>query len=514
MEYIPSWAMSFLAIVLSTILLLKSLSYFRSSRVKYNLPPGPKPWPIIGNLNLIGSLPHRSLHALTQKYGPLTYLHFGSYPVIVGSSVELAKFILKTHDVLFIDRPKLAAGKYTTYNYSDITWSQYGPYWRQARKMCIMELFSAKRLESYEYIRAEEINALLRDLFKSSGKVVNLKDCLTTISLNVISRMVLGKKYLDNLEGAIVTPEEFKSMLDELFLLNGVLNIGDYIPWLDFLDLQGYIKRMKQVSKKLDRFLEYVLDEHNERRQKEGEEFVSKDMVDVLLQLADDPTLEVKLKREGVKGFTQDLIAGGTESSAVTVEWALSELLKRPEIFKKATEELDRVIGRNRWVEEKDMHKLPYIEAIMKETMRLHPVAPMLVPRQTREDATYNGYDIPAGTRVLVNVWTIGRDPTVWDKPEEFRPERFIGKTIDVKGQDYELLPFGSGRRMCPGYSLGLKVIQVSLANVLHGFEWKLPEGMDKSDLSMEEIFGLSTPKKVPLRAVPEPKLPAHLYGA
>ena len=209
----------------------------------------------------------------------------------------------------------------------------------------------------------------------------------------------------------------------------------------------------------------------------------------------------------------QDLIAGGTESSAVTVEWAISELLKKPEVIAKATEELDRVIGRGRWVTEKDIPQLPYVDAIVKETMRLHPVAPLLVPRLAREDATVDGYDIPAGTRVLVSVWSIGRDPALWDAPEEFMPERFLGSKLDVKGQDYELLPFGSGRRMCPGYSLGLKVIQVSLANLLHGFTWSLPNGMTKEELSMEEIFGLSTPRKFPLEAVIVPKLPAQLYA-
>ena len=148
---LPQWA-SFLGVVLATVLFLKAVLRRRSSR-KYNLPPGPKPWPIIGNLNLIGTLPHRSIHALSKQYGPLTQLQFGSFPVVVGSSVEMAKFFLKTHDVVFTDRPKIAAGKYTTYNYSDITWSPYGAYWRQARKMCVTELFSAKRLDSYEYIR-------------------------------------------------------------------------------------------------------------------------------------------------------------------------------------------------------------------------------------------------------------------------------------------------------------------------------------------------------------------------
>ncbi|KAM7476094.1 hypothetical protein LguiB_023337 [Lonicera macranthoides] len=482
-------------------------------RRKLNPPPGPKPWPIIGNLNLIGSLPHRSIHDLSQKYGPIMQLQFGSFPVVVGSSVEMAKTFLRTMDATFAGRPKTAAGKYTTYNYSDITWSPYGPYWRQARKMCLMELFSAKRLESYEYIRVEEMKSLITELFDSTGKVITLKDHLTTVSLNVISRMVLGKRYLDESEDSIVSPEEFKKMLDELFLLNGVLNIGDSIPWVDFMDLQGYIKRMKVLSKKFDRFLEHVLDEHNDKR-RSVENYVAKDMVDVLLQLADDPDLEVKLERHGVKAFTQDLLAGGTESSAVTVEWAISELLKKPEIIDKATEELDRVIGQKRWVQEEDIPNLPFIRAICKETMRLHPVAPMLVPRLAREDSKVAGYDIVKGTRVLVSVWTIGRDPALWDEPNEFIPERFIGKAMDVKGHDFELLPFGAGRRMCPGYSLGLKVIESSLANLLHGFKWKLPNTMKEEDLDMNEVFGLSTPKKFPLEAVVEPRLALDLYSS
>ncbi|KAG6665045.1 trimethyltridecatetraene synthase-like [Carya illinoinensis] len=508
---LPSWA-SYAAAWLATLALVFLSRHLLRRGSQVHLPPGPKPWPIIGNLNLIGQLPHRSIHALSQKYGPIMHLRFGSCPVVVGSSVEMAKAILKTYDLSFASRPKISAGKYTAYNYSNITWSPYGSYWRQARRMCLMELFSTKRLESYEYIRKEETNALLRGLYESSNKLVTLKDHLSTVSLNVISRMVLGKKYTDESEDSIVSPEEFKKMLDELFLLSGVLNIGDSMPWIDFLDLQGYIKRMKALNKKFDRFLEHVLDEHIARR-KGVKEHAANDMVDVLLQLAEDPTLDVKLERHGIKAFTQDLIAGGTESSAVTVEWALSELLRKPEIFNKATEELDRVIGKERWVEENDIVNLPYIEAIIKETMRLHPVAPMLVPRLSREDCKIGGYDILKGTRVLVNVWTIGRDPAIWENPDEFLPERFIGKSIDVKGHDFELLPFGAGRRMCPGYSLGLKVIQSSLANLLHGFTWKLPGDMKKEDLDMEEIFGLSTPRKIPLVTVVEPRLPPYVYS-
>uniref|UniRef100_A0ACD5VA67 Uncharacterized protein n=1 Tax=Avena sativa TaxID=4498 RepID=A0ACD5VA67_AVESA len=353
----------------------------------------------------------------------------------------------------------------------------------------------------------------LGELHEASGRVVVLKDYLSTLNLNVITRMVLGKKYLHKEATAATTLEEWKWMFDELFLLNGALNIGDSIPWLDWMDLQGYIKRMKKVSKMFDGFLEHVLDEHNGRRLLEGESFVAKDMVDVLLEIASDPNLEVQIGRDGIKAFIQDLIAGGTESSAMMVEWAMSEILKKPEVFAKVAEELDRVVGRGRWVTEQDIRSLPYVEAIVKETMRLHPNAPLLAPRLSREDASVGGYNIPVGTRVLVNVWSIGRDPALWDAPEEFMPERFLDSKIDVKGQDFELLPFGSGRRMCPGYSLGLKVIQVSLANLLHGFSWRLPDGASKEELSMEEIFGLSTPRKFPLEVVVHPKLPAHLYA-
>lgn len=343
-------------------------------------------------------------------------------------------------------------------------------------------------------------------------RAICLKEHLSNLSLNVISRMVLGKTYIKEGESEIVTPNEFREMLDEIFLLNGVLDIGDSIPWLRFLDLQGNIKRMKEVNKKFDRFLEHILDEHDERR-KGVKDYVAKDMVDVLLQLADDPTLSVKLERHGVKAITQGIIAAGTESSATTIEWAISEMLKKPHLFKKATEELDRVVGKDKLVEENDMTNLPYIYSIVKETMRLHPVAPMLVPHMAREDCQVAGYDISKGTRVMINIWTIGRDPNVWENAEEFCPERFIGKEIDVIGKDFELLPFGAGRRMCPGYPLGLKMIQSSLANLLQGFSWKLPENLRKEDLNMEESYGLSMPRKVPLEVVIEPRLAPHLYS-
>nr|XP_043619438.1 trimethyltridecatetraene synthase-like [Erigeron canadensis] len=504
-----------LAIAITLLMIMNKLLNYPYD--KKNLPPGPKPWPLIGNLNLIGPLPHRSLHTLSQTYGKLMHLKFGSTPVVVASSPDMARQFLRTHDSIFASRPLTAAGKYTTYNYHNITWAPYGPYWSQGRKIYLNELFSSKRLGSSEHIRIQEMQTFLSRLHTMSGETITLKDHVSRINLSVISRIVLGRKYFSKSEDEkeTVTLEEFQEMLDELFLLNGVLNIGDWMPWTGFMDLQGYVKRMKALCKRFDRFHDHVLEEHRARMKVEGREFVAKDMVDVLLKLADDPNLEVKLDSDGVKGFIQDLIAGGTDTAATTVEWAMSELIKQPHLMMRATEELNRVIGRERWVQETDFPNLPFIDSILKETMRMHPVAVLLAPHLALEDCKVAGYDIAKGTTVFINSWSIGRDPDVWDDPESFQPERFLGRDdIDVKGQNFELLPFGSGRRMCPGYSLGLKMMKSLLGNLLHGFYWKLPNNMmiDEDINYMEEVYGLSTQRKFPLVCVLEPRLPPHMY--
>ncbi|KAI7740356.1 hypothetical protein M8C21_009429 [Ambrosia artemisiifolia] len=511
MDSMESFSWALLAIVIS-LLVLKLLNY---SHGRKKLPPGPRPWPLIGNLNLIGPLPHQSLHKLSQTYGKLMYLKFGSTPVVVASSPDMAKQFLRTHDRVFASRPLTAAGKYTTYNYHDLTWAPYGPYWSQARKIYLNELFSGSRLDSFEYIRVEEMQTFISRLHKLSGDSIVLKDQFSLTNLSVISRMVWGRKYFSESrdEKEIVTLEEFQEMLDELFLLNGVLNIGDWIPWLRFLDLQGYVKRMKALSKRFDRFHDHVFEEHRARMKAEGEGFVAKDMVDLLLKLADDPNLEVKLGSDGVKGLTQDLIAGGTDTASTTVEWAMSELIRQPHLLKKATDELDSVIGRERWVQETDFPNLPFIDSILKETMRLHPVAVLLAPHLALEDCIVEGYDIAKGTTVFINTWSIGRDSDIWDEPQTFRPERFLGSVMDVKGQHFELLPFGSGRRMCPGYNLGLKMMRSLLGNLLHGFNWSLPGNMTIKDIDMQEVYGLSTQRKFPLVVVPKPRLANHLYN-
>ncbi|KAM7494937.1 hypothetical protein LguiB_029546 [Lonicera macranthoides] len=510
MESLPWVIILFLTLFLATTLplLLKLLLHPRRPN---KLPPGPKPWPVIGNLHQVGPNPHRSFHSLSKTYGPLLLLRFGSRPVVVASSPHMAELFLKTHDLVFASRPTTAAGKYTSYNYSDMLWAPYGPHWRQARQIYLTEILSPKKLETYEYILEEEKKSFIRRLYTIGGdESIKLREELTRYTLSSISRMVLGNKDF----GISVRIEELQEMLDEWFFLNGVFNIGDWIPWLGFLDLQGYVKRMKGLSRKFEKFHNYVISDHKGNNNKRRELGEKEDMVDVLLKLANDPNLEVKLTNDCVKGLIQNLLAGGTDTSATTVEWAILELLKHPNILKRATQELQNVIGNQRWVQEKDFSQLPYIESIIKETLRLHPLTTLLPPHFAIENCKIDGYDIPKGTTVFVNTWSIGRDPKCWDEPEEFKPERFLGENanIDITGRSFELLPFGSGRRRCPGYRLGLKVVRSTLANLLHGFVWKLPNDMKAEDICMEEFYGLTTHPRVSLSLILEPRLPLHLY--
>ncbi|KAL8485820.1 hypothetical protein ACS0TY_027923 [Phlomoides rotata] len=495
-----SWLLCALVYVVALALTSKIIKNRRPP--SRNLPPGPKPWPIIGNLNLLGSIPHQSLHYLSKKYGEIMLLKFGKFPVIVASSPNMAKEFLKVHDADFASRPLLSAGKYTSYNYSDMVWAPYGPYLRQARKIYLSEVFCAKKMEFFEQIRVQEARNFLSRL---SGKTVVLRDQLQRYTLSTICRMLSRDVYFTSEE------DELRGMIDEWFFLSGMINIGDWIPWLSFLDLQGYVKKMKVLHKKLDRVFNYVIDEHLAKRAKD-QDFVAKDIVDVFLQISEDPNLDVELTRDSVKALIQNLIVGGTDTSATTMEWAVYEVLRHPHAIKKAKEELDRIIGRNRWVQETDLSQLPYIESIIMETFRVHPVGTLLAPHCAINDCKVAGYDIAKGTMVLINTWSIGRDPNSWDTPEKFLPERFMGKEIDALGSNFSLLPFGSGRRGCPGYNLALKMVLTTFANLLHGFNFILVEGMKPQDICMEEKYGLSTHPKLPLSIIMEPTLPPHLY--
>ncbi|GFZ19976.1 cytochrome P450, family 71, subfamily B, polypeptide 20 [Actinidia rufa] len=334
-----------------------------SKKPSDNLPPGPPRLPIIGNLHQLGNLPHRSLRSLSQKYGPVMLLRLGQIPTLIVSSPETAKQVLKTHDLeCCCSRPFSRGPKRLSYNLLDLAFGPYSDYWREMRKLCMIELFTVKR--------------------------------------------------------SILIPQGQKSS------------------------------------------------EHE-------------DITDILLGLSKDETASFRLTKDHIKAILMDIFIGAIDTSSLTLE-------------------------ENHKISENDLGKLKYLKMVVKETFRLHPQATLLIPRESIQHCQIGGYDVYPKTWILVNAWAIGRDPGTWANPDVFYPDRFEGSEIDFKGQNFELLPFGAGRRICPGLTMGATVVEFTLANLLHFFDWKMPSGMKREQISLEEEAGLTVHKKLPLYLVPE----------
>eukprot|EP00253_Pinus_taeda_P021278 PITA_21278 len=479
-------------------------------RIRARLPPGPFPWPLIGNLHQLVQPAHRTLKALADKYGPIFSLRLGSVTTIVISSSEMAKLFLKTHDLVFSSRPLTSSGKYIFFNYQDVIFAQYGDHWRQMRKICVLELLTAKRIESFRPVREEEVSAVIRSIWEESEsgiKNVDVSKAIATLNSDIIWRVLAGRKFSDDDLGGDF--ESFKDLIVELISTVGAFNIGDFIPRLDWLDLQGIKRRMKKMHNAFNAFAEKIIDDHVAHRmasstsnqQKEEEPYV-KDFVDVLLEKADEA--DSKMTRETVKAVVLDMVAAGLETTSTTLEWAMSELLRHPHVMKSLQEEIECVVGKDRQVNESDVASMKYLHCVVKETLRLYPAAVIAVPHESVEAVTVGRYHIPKKTMLIVNVWAIGRDPNVWGADAcEYKPERFMKdehvNSIDLS--DFSMIPFSAGRRGCPGAPMAIPTIELALTQLLHIFNWRV-EG-DPSQLDMTEVCGSSIPRQVPLIAYP-----------
>ncbi|XP_027367963.1 cytochrome P450 CYP736A12-like [Abrus precatorius] len=488
------------------IIFLLSLAYlwlWKSKKKAKKLPPGPKGLPILGSLHMLGANPHRDLHQLAQKHGPVMYLRLGFVPTIVVSTPQAAELFLKTHDHVFASRPPHEAAKYISWEQRSLSFSEYGSYWRNMRKMCTLELLSQTKINTFRCMREEELDLLIKILREDAndGAAVDVSAKVATFSADIACRMILGKKYMDK----EFDEKGFKGVMQEGMHLAATPNIGDYIPYIGALDLQGLTKRMKAVRKIFDNFFDKIIVEHMQS-DKGGQDKI-KDFVDVMLGFVGTEESEYRVERPNIKAVLLDMLAGSMDTSATAIEWTLSELIKNPRVMKKVQMELERVVGMKRKVEESDLEKLEYLNMVIKESMRIHPVAPLLIPRQSMEDCMVGEFFIPKKSRVIINAWAIMREPSAWSEAEKFWPERFEGSNNDVRGHDFQLIPFGSGRRGCPGLQLGLTVVRLVVAQLVHCFHWKLPHGMLPNDLDMTEHFGLAMPRANHLVAVPTYRL-------
>ncbi|XP_051131705.1 cytochrome P450 736A117-like [Andrographis paniculata] len=462
-------------------------------------PPSPPRLPILGNLHQLSPLTHRSFHALGAKYGPIMLLHLGRLPVIIVQSSAAAAEIMKTHDLVFADKPGSGTMRKLFYNHKDISVAPYGEYWRKLKSICILQLLSCKRVQSFHFIREEEI-ALLVEKIKAccrSSSPVNLSELFTSFTYDVICRASCGRKYSEGEDGW-----RFPRLLTQVMELVGSMNVGEYVPWLWWIDsITGFNRRVNRVAKEVDEFLEMVIQDHlNSRRLEIGESGHGNhedSFVGILHNIYADNIID----RDGIKAIILDMFAGGTETAAAALEWTMTELLRHPNVMNKLKCEVRAILkDKNHTISitNDDLEQMHYLRAVVKETLRIHPPIAFM-SRLARQDVKVMGYDIPAGTMVILNAWAVGRDPASWDEPDTFKPERFVGSSIDFKGVDFELIPFGAGRRGCPGIGFAMANIELVLANLINKFEWELPnlEGLDTT-----EQPGVTTHRKNPLFAV------------
>ncbi|KAH9776452.1 cytochrome P450 71A22 [Citrus sinensis] len=501
--------------VLLFLLLLFPFLFLRlkhsRNKNKLNLPPSPPRLPIIGNLHQLGTLRHRSLKALSNKYGPLMFLHLGHSPTLVVSSAEITREIIKNHDIVFANRPKNTAGDIIFYASKDIGFSNYGEYWREGRKACVLGLLSNKKVQSLQYVNEEEV-AIMTNKIRSScfnGGSVNLAEMLQTVANNIIARSVLGRRVEEETAGG--NSNKFGELSRRMMIQSASFCYRDLFPSLGWLDVvTGRIGRLKATAREFDALFDQVIEEHrkSEISDEDNDQSDEKDLVHTILKLQKDGRLGIELNQDNLKALLLDMFSGGTETTSATVEWAMAELVKNPKLMKKTQEEVRRVVKHKSSINVDDINQMNYLKCVIKETLRLHPAGTILFPRMTSTSVNLRGYDIPANTTTYINAWAIQRDPKVWNRAEEFLPDRFIDSTIDFNGQNFEFIPFGAGRRICPGMLFGKVAAEYLLANLLYWFDWKLPGGAVNEDLDMTEVFGLTVSKKFPLILVPTLYLP------
>ncbi|PKI59534.1 hypothetical protein CRG98_020062 [Punica granatum] len=435
----------------------------------------------------------------------------GSKAGIIITSPSAAREVLKDHDVTFANRDVPAAGRAASYGGRDIVWTPYGPEWRMLRKVCVLKMLSNTTLDSVYGLRRREVRETVRYFYGRAGSPVNVGEQMFLTVLNVVTSMMWGGTVQGEARARLGA--EFRQLVTEFTALLGKPNVSDFFPGLARFDLQGVVKQMNVLVGRLDKIFEMMI-EQRLRIEKDTEaaattgdrERAGEDFLQYLLKLKEEEDGKIPLTMVGIKALLMDMVVGGTDTSSNTVEFAMAEVMNKPHVLAKVQQELDAVVGKDNIVEESHIGSLPYLQAVMKESLRLHPALPLMVPHCPSEDTVVGGFTIPKGSRVFVNVWAIHRDPNLWENPSEFEPERFLNRnrTGDYSGNDFTYFPFGSGRRICAGVAMAERMALYSLATLFHSFDWKLPQG---ENMDLSEQFGIVLKKKVSLTAIPMPRL-------
>ncbi|XVE76045.1 hypothetical protein DITRI_Ditri12bG0141500 [Diplodiscus trichospermus] len=472
------------------------------------LPPGPRWWPMVGNIFHIGlAPPHVSFAKLARQHGPLMTLWLGSMSTVVISSNEVAREMFKNHDVVLAGRKIYEAMKGDFGHEGSLITSQYGSHWRMLRRLCTTEFFVTSRLDAMREVRGRCIDRMVQFVEDAGANGTNPIDVgrfIFLMSFNLIGNLMFSKDLLDpkSEKGA-----KFFCHAGKVMELAGKPNVADFLPIVRWLDPQRIRRKTQFHVERAFEIAGVFIKERMESMENGKYEGKRKDFLDVLLEFRGNGIEEPsQFSSRTINVIVFEMFTAGTDTTTSTLEWAMAELLHNPRTMKIVQAELRSTLGPGMKLEEKHIENLPYLKAVIKETLRLHPPLPFLVPHMAMDSCKMLGYHIPKETQILVNVWAIGRDPKTWKDPLVFKPERFLEPNmVDYKGHHFEFIPFGSGRRMCPAVPLASRVLPMALGSLLHFFDWTLADGLKPEDMDMTERMGITLRKSVPLKAVPTP---------
>ncbi|KAF2293625.1 hypothetical protein GH714_003491 [Hevea brasiliensis] len=396
-------------------LLLQHLFKKPTTKPNLHLPPSPPALPFIGHVHLLSPVVSKCFHYLSSKHGPLLYLRLGSRPLLLVSSASYAAEIFKTNDLAFSAKPKTPFDDGLLFGNAGFITAPYGDYWRFMKKLCVTELLGASQLERSRGVRREELRRFLHNLVEKASKneSVDVGQELMKLTNNTICRMVMSTRCSEEDDEA----QTCRELLEESVALAGKLVIATMLGPLKRLGYWVNRKQIEDVPRRFNELLEKILKEHEERAKRESGERKDKDLMDILLTVYQDENAEFRISRSQMKAFFL---------------WLMAELINHPNIFKKLREEIESVVGANRLVHDSDIPNLHYLQAVVKETLRLYPLLPA-IPRECREDCKIGGFDIPKETAVMINAYSIMRDPELWDNPNEFYPE-ILARTRKPKG--------------------------------------------------------------------------------
>ncbi|KAG0522056.1 hypothetical protein BDA96_07G004000 [Sorghum bicolor] len=430
-------------------------------------------------------------------------LHLGAVPTLIVSSPSAAQAVLRTQDHIFASRATSPVTDILFYGSTDVVFSPYGEHWRQVKKIVSAHLLATKKVRSYSHAREHEVRLVMAKIREAAtaGTAVDLSELLVSFANDVLCHAVFGNFFREKGRNKL-----FQELVEANSSLLSGFNVEDYFPVLVRLDI---IKRMvcakaHRVKKMWDGLLDSLIDDYASMPASKCDDGDENYLIDVLFSLQQ----ENKLTRDHIKAQLEIMFEAGTDTSFMVLEYAMTQLMRNPRIMNKLHDEVRNTIAKGKeMVTEDELDSLAYLKAVIKETLRLHMPAPLLVPHFSMADCNIEGYTIPSGTRTIVNSWALARDPSYWEKAEEFMPERFMkggsATAIDNKGNDFQYLPFGAGRRMCPGGNFAIANIEVMLANLVYHFNWELPLELARTGIDMTESFGVIVHRTKKLLLVP-----------